>query len=132
MVFGCIVIQAVVVACRGGEGAVVPHVREATEWPVASDHKPGRDGIGSTCKNNTTMKIPRDVFNYGVMFVAAPVLTYVVFRPSGQDLEKTLAARPEVRRAVESHNKDKVVKLILSQDAKKDEILSDLVKKGQR
>jgi hypothetical protein len=77
------------------------------------------------------MKIPRIVFNYGVMFIGAPILTYLIFKPS-KNLEQTLSVQPEVKRAIETNNKAKVVELILSKGEKKDELVNDLLKKGQR
>ena len=75
------------------------------------------------------MKIPRMALEYAVIFVVPASILYFSLSDQKEQTEAMLQKRPEVIRA--KQQQEKIVNLIIdTNNEKKEEILSELFKKG--
>ena len=75
------------------------------------------------------LRLPKYAAHFGLLFVVAPIATYVAFKPAS-DVESTAWARryqpnPEVMKKREA-----IVALVKSKDQDKEKTLEELMKKG--
>jgi len=75
-------------------------------------------------------KIPRMVLDYGFLFVVPPLIVYKLLPDEKEKTAELLENRPDVQRT--KKQQADIVRLILdsSKDEKKQEVISDLLKKG--